>query len=124
MANATELENLEGAFSAGFAGFWWSHVPKRELASFLSVFHLRLEPGAKVVFVDNRYVEGSSTTIAYRDEEGNTYQDRTLENGRCYRIIKNFPAEGELRAVLRGRAESLEIASLKYYWCASYQPVL
>ena len=48
-------------FSAAYAGFWWSHVPLGRLDAFLSGLHQRLEPGAVVAFMDNRYVEGSST---------------------------------------------------------------
>src|SRR5688572_12311766 len=61
-------------FSACFAGFWWSHVPLARLDAFLEGLQGRLEPGARVVFLDNRYVEGSSTPISRRDAEGNTYQ--------------------------------------------------
>ena len=52
-ADAYTLEALTGAFIAGFAGFWWSHVPKARLPGFLSTFHGKLQPGARVVFVDN-----------------------------------------------------------------------
>ena len=38
-----------------------------------------------MVFIDNRYVEGSSTPISARDDEGDTYQDRTLEDGARFR---------------------------------------
>ena len=33
------------------------------------------------LFIDNRYVEGSSTPIARRDAEGNTYQRPSLDDG-------------------------------------------
>jgi demethylmenaquinone methyltransferase/2-methoxy-6-polyprenyl-1,4-benzoquinol methylase len=116
-----EVDILEGPFTAGFAGFWWSHVSKQELPAFLSTFHRRLGPGARVVFIDNRYVEGSSTPIAWWDEAGNSYQDRALEDGREYRVLKNFPGEQELRSTIATVGADLHIALLDYYWCLTYR---
>jgi demethylmenaquinone methyltransferase/2-methoxy-6-polyprenyl-1,4-benzoquinol methylase len=121
LADAQALVDLGATFTAGFAGFWWSHVPRKDLAGFLSSFHRCLGPAAKVVFIDNRYVKGSSTPISFIDGEGNTYQDRTLEDERRFRILNDFPSEEDLRTALVGKADDLEIALLKYYWCASYR---
>src|SRR5204862_4071963 len=46
------------AYDGAFAGFWWSHVLKRDLPRFLEGLHRVLAPGARVVFLDNSYVEG------------------------------------------------------------------
>ena len=43
-----------GGFAAGFAGFWFSHVPRSRVGEFLRGFHAALSPGAKVVLLDNR----------------------------------------------------------------------
>ena len=51
----------------------------------------RLEPGARVAFMDNRYVEGSSTAISRKDAQGNTYQRRRLADGSSHEVLKNFP---------------------------------
>jgi len=48
--------------------------------------HARLAPGARVVFVDNRYVEGSSTPIARTDAAADTCSDArstTARGTRC-----------------------------------------
>ncbi len=50
-ADAYALDTITGAFSAGFAGFWWSHVPQAWLPGFLSTFHGKLQSGARVVFL-------------------------------------------------------------------------
>ncbi|PWB60704.1 MAG: class I SAM-dependent methyltransferase, partial [Betaproteobacteria bacterium] len=63
---------------AAFAGFWWSHVRKSDLARWLASMAKALPPGSLVAMLDNRYVEGSSTPISRRDAEGNTYQVRSL----------------------------------------------
>ncbi len=121
LADAYALEQVPGEFTAGLAAFWWSHVPRQARGRFLQGFHQRLGAGATVVLLDNRYVEGSSTPIAERDQEGNTYQLRPLRNGSRHRVLKNFPSAQELRAALAGVARALEIRELDYYWCAAYE---
>jgi demethylmenaquinone methyltransferase/2-methoxy-6-polyprenyl-1,4-benzoquinol methylase len=100
--------------------FWWSHVPKAGLRAFLRGFHGVLSPGARVVFVDNNYVEGSSTPISFTDGQGNTYQRRRLEDGSRHEVLKNFPTESELRAALEGMADEARVVTLRYYWILSY----
>jgi demethylmenaquinone methyltransferase/2-methoxy-6-polyprenyl-1,4-benzoquinol methylase len=107
-------------FSGGLAMFWWSHVPKADLRAFLRGFHGVPSPGARVVFVDNNYVEGSSTPIARADGRGNTYQQRRLEDGSRHEVLKNFPTESDLRAALEGLAEDARVETLRYYWILSY----
>ena len=62
-ADAFALDAVAGVFTAGFAGFWWSHVPLADTDRFLGGLCARLRPGSTVVLVDNRYVEGSSHPI-------------------------------------------------------------
>lgn len=102
--------------TAGFGGFWWSHVKRAELGLFLDGFFARLQPGAHFVFLDNSYVEGSSTPLSRMDSEGDTYQLRKLANGDTHEVLKNFPDEAELRAVLAGRAVEVKWTQLSYYW--------
>ena len=120
IADAYTLANVTDRFSAGFAGFWWSHIPKQRLSHFLDCFHSKLCPGALVVFLDNNYVEGSSTPIARRDSDGNTFQKRKLEDGAEFEVLKNFPPETELYASVNSRADDVEVTQFKYYWCLRY----
>ena len=116
-ADAYALDASLGRFDGAYAGFWWSHVPRSRIAAFLDSLHERLLPGAPVVFMDNRYVEGSSTPIAETDAEGNTYQRRRLVDGSENRVLKNFPDERELRERLPGA----QVRLLEYYWLARYE---
>lgn len=121
-ADAYDLTRIAGRFTAGLAGFWISHVPRRRLPAFLRRFHRRLGAGAGVVLFDNRYVEGSSTPVARREATGDTYQVRRLQDGSEHEILKNFPSAEELRDTLGAAgAEELELAELSFYWCASYR---
>lgn len=108
-------------FTAGFAGFWWSHVPKHRLPAFLGNFHASLAPGSRVVFADNRFVPGSSTPLARHDEEGNTFQLRALADGSRHEVLKNFPTPGELQEVLGPFSGDFEVLTSDYFWCASYR---
>jgi demethylmenaquinone methyltransferase/2-methoxy-6-polyprenyl-1,4-benzoquinol methylase len=119
-ADAFSLSTVQGVFTAGFAGFWWSHILKSQLGQFLDVFHTKLASGALVVFIDNTYVEGSNHPITRIDAEGNTYQQRRLENGTIYEVIKNFPEESEFRNILGAKVSNLQYERFTYYWCLSY----
>jgi len=104
-----------------FAGFWWSHVPLVRLDAFLAGVTRAVAPDAVVAFLDNRYVEGSSTPVARRDGEGNTYQTRTLDDGSTHDVLKNFPTERELieRASVHGHDARVEW--FDYYWLLVYR---
>ena len=119
-ADAFSLSTAQGVFTAGLAGFWWSHILKSQLGQFLDVFHAKLASRALVVFTDNTYVEGSNHPITRVDAEGNTYQQRRLENGKLYEVLKNFPDESEFQRILGARASNLRYERLTYYWCLSY----
>ncbi len=103
-----------------FAGFWWSHVPLENLGSFLATATSSVAPGALIAFLDNRYVEGSSTVLSRRDAGGNTFQTRTLDDGSAHEVLKNFPSEGEVirRASRCGWGAHVEL--LEHYWLLSF----
>lgn len=120
-ADAYSLPVWPHKFSACFAGFWWSHVPLARLDAFLFGVKERLAAGARVVFLENRYVEGSSTPISRRDADGNTYQQRRLGDGSSHEVLKNFPTERELLARLGRHGTEVRFSSYEYYWVASYR---
>jgi len=71
--------------------------------------------------MDNLYIDGSSTPIAERDAEGNTYQLRCLADGSENRVLKNFPSQAELRAQLEPHAAAFSYRALEHYWLAEYE---
>lgn len=121
MADAYTLDGIDGAFDAAFAGFWWSHVPMARLPSWLHTLQAKLRPGASVVFIDNLYVEGSSTPIARRDADGNTYQQRALDDGSTHEVLKNFPAREQAMAALGSRARNTQCHQWTHYWSLTYE---
>ena len=120
VADAYNLPPKLGRFGAAFAGFWFSHVPISRRRAFLRGLHTLLIPGAKVVLLDNRYVEGSSSPITETDSEGNTYQLRQLEDGSTHRILKNFPSEAELQSSLAGIGTGGTLSTWQYFWAFEY----
>jgi SAM-dependent methyltransferase len=107
-------------FDAAFAGCWWSHVPLARLQPWLASLHEHLLPGSRVVFLDNSYVQTSSTPLTRRDTEGNTYQQRTLDDGSSHEVLKNFPKPQEAFAALGPRAHSATWTAHTHYWVMSY----
>jgi len=107
-------------FDAAFAGFWWSHVPRARLREFLQGLHACLEPGARVVFLDNRFVPGSSTPVSEEDAQGDTWQQRRLEAGSTHRVLKNFPTAAQLHEAVDGLATDVCISTWDHYWALDY----
>ena len=114
-----ELERQ--TFDAAFTGCWWSHVPLARLPAWLALLHTRLEPGARVVMLDNSYVQTSNHPITHSDADGNTYQTRTLDDGSMHEVLKNFPTREQAFARLGPRAQDLQWTEYGHYWVLSYR---
>ena len=120
--DAYSLDGLQAQrFNGAFAGCWWSHVPRARLAPWLEGLHARLDRDARVVFLDNAFVQDSSTPISRRDADGNTYQQRTLDDGSVHEVLKNFPTRDEAIAMLGPRARDAEWIEHAHYWILSYE---
>ena len=115
-ADAVSLEGVPRGCDAAFAGFWWSHVKKADLARFAANLSRRLEPGSVVAILDNTFTDWSSTPLSRRDAEGNTYQMRTLSTGEKFEVLKNFPTREELTEVVGPIASEAHMEDLTYYW--------
>jgi len=112
--------NLPRQFDAAFAGFWWSHVLLQRAGEWLEGLHACLQPGARVVLLDNRFVEGSSSPITRRDAQGNSYQTRRLDDGSSHEVLKNFPDEMQTRGLLGARGASLRWTQWPHFWACEY----
>jgi demethylmenaquinone methyltransferase/2-methoxy-6-polyprenyl-1,4-benzoquinol methylase len=121
VGDAYALPARAARFDAALAGFWFSHVPKSRRVEFLGGLHAALRPGARVVLLDNRYVEGSSTPISGHNADGNTFQMRPLAGGAQHRVLKNFPAADELRALVAGIGTDTDVVMWPHYWALSYR---
>ena len=120
--DAYSMAELGGrTFDAAFAGCWWSHVPLQTLPAWLDTLHARLRPGARVVMLDNSYVSQSSTPLSREDVHGNTYQNRSLDDGSVHEVLKNFPTAEQAIAMLGPRARAPQWLAHPHYWILSYE---
>lgn len=110
------LSDHHDQINAGFAGFIWSHILKDDLPRLLNKFLQLFNQGAEIIFIDNNFVEGSSTPLAEYDDAGNTYQVRKLEDGSEHKVLKNFPSDDELETAVKPYADEIEIKRLQYFW--------
>ena len=108
------------AFDAAFAGCWWSHVPLPRLRPWLDALYARLQPGARVLFLDNSYVQTSSLPITHGDADGNTYQTRTLDDDSVHAVLKNFPTPDQVQTAAGPRARDFAWTAWTHYWAAEW----
>ncbi|GGI15832.1 class I SAM-dependent methyltransferase [Oxalicibacterium faecigallinarum] len=106
---------VEGEFTACFAGFWWSHVKRQDQADVIARLRNIIGKDGLLVLVDNAWIEGE-TAIARTDAEGNTYQIHSLPNGDRYEIVKNYPADSALRKRMAPLLKELRVHRHSHYW--------
>jgi demethylmenaquinone methyltransferase/2-methoxy-6-polyprenyl-1,4-benzoquinol methylase len=106
-----------------FGGFIWSHIKIEDLNSFIDKAGSLVKRGGTIVFMDNIYVEGSNLPVTDRDDLGNTYQTRTLENGSTHKILKNFPSEEFIKRLFVNKVNDMKFIKLHYYWILKYKTV-
>jgi SAM-dependent methyltransferase len=119
LADAYALDQVPGEFGTAFVGFFWSHVLRGDLPRFVAGLRARMGPGARLIVLDNRYVPGSSHPISRSTEAGDTYQRRSLNDGRSFEILKNFPDRAQFTTDVAGAAADVRWTQLRYYWLAA-----
>jgi SAM-dependent methyltransferase len=115
------LEDVNDKFNAGMANFWLSHVPKSKIISFLNIFHNKLQPKSTVIMADNIYDSKIGGDLVGRDDDGNTYKIRTLNDGTTYQILKNYYKEDELNIIFTGFSSEIRIYFGECYWRIKYK---
>lgn len=110
-----QLDELEGQFDLIFAGFVVSHIRREHLENFISRLSSKLKRGGEIIFMDNVFVEGSSTPISESDEWGNTFQERKLEDGKAFRVLKNFYQKEDWKKLLKKPVEFDQLKFTYFY---------
>jgi SAM-dependent methyltransferase len=115
-ADAHGLPAFAGTFDVGMAHLWWSHVEKQRRQQFLLHFASRLRSGAALLMIDETYLEGFNRPAFRRDRLGNRYELRTLDDGRVYQIVKNYPTVEDLRRSVADICEDVRVTQLRHFW--------
>ena len=121
VADAYMPESVPGRFNSVVAAYFLSHVPRDRVAAWLQSVADRLGSGGRVVLIDNLYVDDSNLPISRTDIDGNTYQDRRLDDGRHFEVLKNFYDGEALEDLARPHAVGIDIELLTYYWFLSFE---
>jgi SAM-dependent methyltransferase len=120
IADAYSLDSIKGTFSAAYAHWWWSHIPKSRIRSFLSNLHKKL--------ISNAFVLFSNHLPNYRDHKlkishnkfGDRLEERILSNGKKYFVVKNFLAKREAFDYVSGLAKNIHFFRYKGFWELRY----
>lgn len=93
-----------------FCGGWLTHVPHARLDEFLAICRRWLKPGGTFAFVDEAPTWGGTPSV----EE---HQQRTLNDGREFSILKIYYEPDELqRALLRAGFSSAEVTTTSRFF--------
>ncbi|MDQ6679732.1 MAG: class I SAM-dependent methyltransferase [Pseudomonadota bacterium] len=104
-----------GRFDAVFFSFWLSHVPNDRFASFWTKVAAALRPGGRAFFIDS-LPEQTTTANNHRMPDEDGIQERRLNDGRTFRIVKLFRGPDELAAGLQGFGWKTKVGQTPSYF--------
>jgi SAM-dependent methyltransferase len=102
-------------FDALFFSFWLSHVPADRLASFWSSVAAALRPGGRVFFIDS-LPDLTSTANNHQMPDLEGIQERRLNDGRTFKIVKLFRQPAELTSELQALGWKTTIGQTPSYF--------
>ena len=114
-ADARTLPFSPNTFSCGMAHFLLSHIRRTEVRPFIEGFRRCLKRGSCLLFTDTRWVDGYRKSPIRRDDDGNTYDLRTLKDGSQFEILKNYFTRAEWEQYLASFG-AVHIEELDYIW--------
>ena len=106
-ADAYDLKEVGGPFSAAMAVDWLAHVPYSRIPSFLEGVHSVLSSDAQVVFCDQ--LPRSRAVTGEYDSDGNLVVMRQLPDGSNYRVIKHYMSDEKIRQIFNPYDDCIEI---------------
>ncbi|MCI4323662.1 MAG: class I SAM-dependent methyltransferase [Thermoplasmata archaeon] len=103
-------------FDAAVICFWISHIPRRKIGQFLSGVAQGVRPGGTVFFLDGLR-ESSSTAIDHHlPSAENEVMVRRLNDGREFRVVKNFWSSGQLEDAFRSAGFRTQVRETATYF--------
>jgi ubiquinone/menaquinone biosynthesis C-methylase UbiE len=116
VADALDLPEDIGKFSAVLVSFLWSHLTKGEQEKLLATLKKRLGKDVLLVILDDSFVEGFSETIARTDAEGTTYEILTAPEGERFEVPKSYQSDSALRKRLGNVGKEIKIERIEFFW--------
>ncbi|MET0982623.1 MAG: class I SAM-dependent methyltransferase [Telluria sp.] len=116
VADALDLPEDIGTFSAVLVSFLWSHLNKKEQEQLLATLKKRLGKDVLLVLLDDAYVEGFSETIARTEPDGTTYQILTTPEGERIEVAKSYQSDSALRKRLGTVVKEIKIERIEFFW--------
>ena len=116
VADALDLPEDIGTFSAVLVSFLWSHLNKKEQEQLLATLKKRLGKDVLLVILDDSFVEGFSETIARTDADGTTYQILTTPEGERFELPKSYQSDSALRKRLGNVGKEIKIERIEFFW--------
>jgi ubiquinone/menaquinone biosynthesis C-methylase UbiE len=109
-ADFYDLSELPVGFEVALMADIWSHIPKSRIRQLLEGLHRKLRPGSIVLILDMLPSEMLCRWPSYVDDEGNNVQQRLMpeDGGEEFLVVKNFPSEAELTAILADLAVDIQ----------------
>jgi len=118
-ADALDLPDDLGSFSAVFMGGLWAHLTREQQDVLLASLKQRVGKDVLLVLFDDDYVEGESATIVRTDLQGNTYEYLQDADGNRHELPKNYPTDSALRKRLGTVGREIKIARWEFYRVAT-----
>jgi len=116
VADALDLPEDIGTFSAVLVSFLWSHLNKKEQEQLLATLKKRLGKDVLLVILDDAFVEGFSETIARTEPDGTTYQILTTPDGERIEVAKSYQSDSALRKRLGTAVKEIKIERIEFFW--------
>jgi ubiquinone/menaquinone biosynthesis C-methylase UbiE len=116
VADALDLPEDIGRFSAVLLSFLWSRLTKGEQEKLLATLKKRLGKDVLLVILDDSFVEGFSETIARTDAEGTTYEILTTPQGERFELPKSYQSDSALRKRLGNVGKEIKIERIEFFW--------
>ena len=92
--------------------FWLSHVPPARLPGFFALLRRSLRPNGVLFAIDQRAARGKQTAA-------NHLQERSLDDGRSFRIVKIYYGQRELESLFAEHGFQIQVTLTPTLWIAT-----
>ena len=124
IADAYNLPIFTQQFDGGLANFWFSHIPKTKIDSFLLGFHKALLPGSTVIISDNNPQHLPDGKLVTFPGDENTYRLCTVKDGSEHYILKNYFSKEDLISIFGNHISNFDESNIyydEYIWRVVYE---